>query len=1196
MPLNPKAVQKKLRDAAMRFRWIKSARWLVTGTACSVLSLFLFLIGDVFFHFGATGRWIGFLFVLLPLLAGVALALPPLLQKISDEGMARRIERSCKGSRNVLINAVQFDRELAVDSPMRAALFQEMRDPFPGVRWAEVFDIPLLKKILISFAVTASVLSLWGLLRPAYFANSMARVFLPASHIAPLTRTQILELQPKDTDVPNGGGVMLSTRLAGEIPRVVRVHFREKGGSWQKELLDHDLGTTEYTHAWKEVRQPFEYYLEAGDAESDVYSVGVRPKTVIKSKTLEIIPPPYTRLSNAVGTQFSTVQNVVPGSKLRFTTEFNNPLKELEVKGDRDGSYSVTQKTPTTWEFTGGVTATEAIKLTYVDKDGMADSESIPVEVKPDQPPKITVSAPAEGSLVLANRDSSVPIQFTVSDDYGLGSVALYQSTSEKTDAKLVREWKEVADQKVFRAETTVRPAEFSKPDDQDVTFCLIAKDRNDVTGPGVTVSRPIVIQLKSADSLEKKANEAQSKTKQGIEDLLKLQETNLGETRAAVSGRLDPAKAFPPLTSRQAAIAELGATVLASQESITPELRSNLQGLLAKEMKEAVIDLRNASSETGDQATLTGTQAVALEAAILARLKGTASSVEEKAKQDAIAGLVGGIESLLRKEKDLAKETSSAQKPALKGLADRQDALGDEAQHVAKQMDQGSLDPTVGDDEFRSRLKESAAQMKTLHVYADMLSASEKISDSKIPEATAIQQGIIRNLETIMAALNKWRVADATKKADEMKKDAAELKDRLDQLAAIQKEILEKSKELSRKTDFKPEDYAVMKEIAKSKELMAAAIEQMLKDGHIFPDVKQGNEMQVELTKIYEDVIQADKKDVEAGNIKPQEIAVQKEDGILKGIEQAKKIDQDMEMWLMNTLDNQKWLLENFDKTEMPDMPMLKLPEQTEDLIGDLLEEQKGLADQVENSASNQLFAENAANGNQVQDGNQDCFGSQGKSGNQRPKNNEQAGRSSGGREGMSDGEMAGKVADNLEGSKAKVRRTRDAMQHGQVEDNGPAGVNLATGGGKSGGYSQQAGMDGDAPVKAVKAKAMAAANAAAARQAQLAEKTSKQVARASLLFLKTDALSDVPQLMEESSMALKEGQLKKFNSLHGQIVAKLQTAQGEVDSGGTVIMKGGATVAVDKQTLGGDEGEAPEAYKKQVADYYRSLTTPTP
>ena len=1197
MAIDPKSLRQRLREAEFRFRWLSSARWLVTGTAVSILALFLFLVGDVFFHFGPSGRWTGFLLILLPLLGGIALALPPLLQRISEEAMARRIERSCQGAGNVLINAVQFDSELAFGSPMRAALFSEMRDPFPGVRWAEVFDLPLLRKILVAFAVIIAVLSVWGLCRPAYFANSVARVLLPASRIAPLTRTQILEIQPKDAAVPNGGSLTMTVKLAGEIPQVTRVHFREKGGAWQKEMMDHRLGTTEFSHEWKQIRQPFEYYLEAGDAESDTFTVTVRPKTVIRTKTLEITPPAYTGLPNVTGSQFAAVRNVVPGSKLHFTAEFNNDLKELEVKSEKDGAYAVSRKGPAVWEFSGSVTAAQGIKLTYVDKDGLADAETLPVEVKPDLPPKIAITTPAEGSQVLASRESSVPIRFTVSDDYGLASLALYQSTPDKTDAKLVKEWKEVADRKGmkdFRGEATIRPSEFSKPGDSDVTFCLIAKDRNDVTGPGVTVSRPVVIQLKPADVLEKKAEEAQSRTRQGVEELLRLQETNLAETKVAVASKAPADKAFPPLTSRQSEVADLAQKILASRENITPEMCSNLRSLLQGEMKEAVLCLRNASSLPGDQAVLAGTRAVTLEAAILARLKGAEALVDDKAKQDVISGLLGGLENLLHREKDLAKDTAAAAQAAFKGLADRQDSLADEAQRVTGQMERGSQDPAAGDDGFRSLLKDASARMKSLRVYADMLSASEKISTGKIGEAAPVQQGVIRNLEAIMSSLNKWRVTDAAKKADEMKKEAADMKDRLDALAAIQSDILEKSKELARKTDFKPEDYAVMKEIAKSKELMAAAVEQMLKDAHIFPDVKQGEEMQTELTKIFEDVVQSDKKLAEEGKIKPVEIAVQKEDFLLKKIQNAKKIDQDMEMWLMSGLDNQKWLLENFDKSEMPQMPMLKLPEQTEDLVGDLLEEQKGLAEQVESSAANQLLAENPGNGNQIQDGNQDCFGSQGKSGNQRPKSNEQAGRSSGGRDGMSDGEMAGKASDNLEGNKAKVRRTRDAMQHGQVEDNGAAGVNLATGGGKSGGYSQQDGMDGDAPVKAVKAKAVAAASAAAAQEALLAQKSSQKVAQASLLYLKSGALSDVPRLMEESSMALKEGQLKEFGRLHGQIVAKLQAAKEGIDSGSAVIMNGGPAAAVDKQVLGGDEGEAPEAYRKQVADYYRSLSAP--
>ena len=53
--------------------------------------------------------------------------------------------------------------------------------------------------------------------------------------------------------------------------------------------------------------------------------------------------------------------------------------------------------------------------------------------------------------------------------------------------------------------------------------------------------------------------------------------------------------------------------------------------------------------------------------------------------------------------------------------------------------------------------------------------------------------------------------------------------------------------------------------------------------------------------------------------------------------------------------------------------------------------------------------------NGWEIRDGPMPGFGAQGKSGNEKPNHNEQMGRSSGGRQGMSDGEMAGDTASNL-------------------------------------------------------------------------------------------------------------------------------------------------------------------------------------
>ena len=389
----------------------------------------------------------------------------------------------------------------------------------------------------------------------------------------------------------------------------------------------------------------------------------------------------------------------------------------------------------------------------------------------------------------------------------------------------------------------------------------------------------------------------------------------------------------------------------------------------------------------------------------------------------------------------------------------------------------------------------------------------------------------------------------------------------------------------------MRPEDIATAEDMKKGKDLMAEVVEQMLTDAHVFPEMKPSNELRGELTQIYEDVIQADKADAAAGKLTATEVAVQKEDSLLQAIEQAKKVAEDLEMWLPNTNDTTKWLCENFDKTEMPDIPNLPLPDAFEDLVGDLLQEQEGLAQEAQDAASNQALAQ-AQQGWSVADGPMPGFSAQGKSGNTRPNKNEQTGRSSGGREGMSNGEMVGDTASNLEGSTPDVRRTNDPMQQGQIKDDGGIQQARATGGGKAGGFSDRNGMDGNAPLRASNAPRMATSDALAVQQALLAEKTSKTYGQASLLYLRAKGLPEVAQLMEQSQTALKEGRMDDFRNLHQKIVTQLNEVKGGILPGNVVsLTTRDAPRPQDKQLLGGDEGQAPTVYKKAVADYYRAL-----
>ncbi|XHR29258.1 MAG: hypothetical protein ACFUZC_01585 [Chthoniobacteraceae bacterium] len=1186
MPLSSDHIHERLRQAARRYRWLGALRHTLSGVACGLALMTVLLLADSHFHFGGAARWIAFLAVILPVLAGIAYGLYRALPRISEASMARRVEAAADGSRNTLISAVQFDRELPLGSAFREAIFQEMTDPFPRVKWSLVFDLRLFKRLAAALGVGLLILSLYATLRPHYFANSAARILFPARAIPPLTHTRIATLTPGDTRVINGRPLRVTARLEGEIPAAVWIASREAGGPWQKAVMDREVGSDLFTFQWKELHDPLAYRVIAGDAVSPVHQAAVRPRTALIHRRADIQAPAYTGLPPETRKDFAALQNILPGSRITLTFEFNAPLEDLRT----DAPLALTRVTPTQWTASGVLKTNTPLRLQWHDTDALADSEVIQLAVAPDEPPRLTVTTPPEGKEIVATAQDALPITFQATDNFALASVALYRSTDENPEAERLAEWKEAANKKAFSATYKIPLAKYAK--EGRVTFALVAKDKNNVTGPGVTWSRPLVVTLRNQDQVDKAGAEIARQTFSGLEALIKAQTDLLEQTQAAfkaLAATPPGSPALRPLLERQSQLAETAEKLAAD---LTAEPQTALRSLTATEFPAAILALRNAATAPGPQpAALALTQAIAQESVILAKLQGLLKAAAAEAVKAKIQDLISGVEDLLRRQRELLRATGQAHPADALPLSQRQDALAEKAASVRKNLERGSQDATSGDADFRDRLAKAAAGFKEAAVYEKMLTASEQLQAQAFPAAVPIEQEVVARLAKLAESLNQWQLAAAKHEADALKEQARDLTDKLKALAELQKGVIEKSKELSRKGDARPEDAATADALQKARDQVAQTVEQMLTDAHLFPDIKPYNELRGELTQIYEDVIQQDKEEAMAGKLKATEIAVQKEESLLKDIEKTEQISEDLEMWLPNKNDAEKWLCENFDKTEMPDIPNLPLPDAFEDLVGDLLTEQQGLEQEAMDAASNQALAQ-AQQGWGVADGPMPGFSAQGKSGNTRPNQNEQNGRSSGGREGMSNGEMVGSNASNLEGSKTKTRRTNDPMGQGHVEDNGGIQPSRATGGGKSGGFSDRNGMDGNAPLRATNAPRMAANDALAVKEALLSEKTSKMYAQASLLYLKARGLPGVARLMDESQAALKEGRLEDFRNLHQRIVTQLKEVQGGIVSGNASPLTGGDRVqSRDKALLGGDEGQAPVPYQKAVIDYYRSI-----
>ncbi|KAB2642274.1 MAG: DUF4175 domain-containing protein [Verrucomicrobia bacterium] len=1164
-----------------------------TALACGLVAagvvLGICLLADASTCFSATGRWLGFAAFLLPLVAALVQAVRAGLRPLDDAALARRLETTTGRSDNALVNAVQLDRSLDAASPWRAVLLDELAGLWRGIAWQRVYDW----RVLWRWATGAGALLLLGLAlfawRPNEFRQRLGRVLLPASEIAPLTRTRVVAVAPGDRVVSRGTQLTMQVALAGVAPAEVWLVVAKTDGSIERMATPRVPGsmTWEVACTWTESGR---YWFEAGDARSFERRIAVQAPAKVLARVLTIVPPRYTHLPSVRVADGSAWPAIPAGSDVTLEWTFDRGIKTLSV--DDGAAVASLLDKPETWKLTGRPVINRPWSTHWSDVSELSDQAKVAFNLKADEAPRLRLIQPTGEEEVLLTRDAALHLTFEASDDYGLAEVTVFRGTPKKPDARVIQSWKPAT--RSFKQTIDIQLSRWLAKQEGEAWFCVAARDGNDVTGPGRTLSRLLVVRIVTADELRRVAENRQGEALGSLDDLLHLQQTNLDATRALLHANAADA-ALATVTERQVRIQQAAGHLVASTPAGSAAWREVLVALLAKELPQALLALREAVTAKASARRNPLAKAEALEAAILARLKCLPVDLRDEAIGAAVRDLIGRVEALFTRQKALHSRTIEAVKGEGTAIAGDQDTLADESRTVRQALADGAHNASLGDATFRAVLDKAATLMTETKIYEQMIRSAEQCDGEHFSEAADLSKKVLLDLARVLELLNTSQRSTAGDKADSLKESAADIHEKLAALVEQQRAVVEKSQALAAKDQFSPEDVAVAKELAAKKAELAKLIEQMLTDAHALPDLRPMNELREELTKIYEDVIQQDTAQAAAGALKPSEIAVQKEESLLTDLEKAAKTAADMEMWLPDKNETTKWLMENFDLTEMPKIPNLPLPDAFTDLVGDLLKEQEGLAEQVQDAASNNAFAINPANGWEVADGPMPGFNAQGKSGNTPPNKNEQTGRSSGGREGMSSGEMVNQRADHLEGSSMDARRTNDPMQKGQVQDNGPPADAKATGGGKAGGVSQRAGMTGEAPLRAVNTPDRILNNALAAEQALLAQQTAKSYATARLFYLRSGALPEVAKLMDESHDALKSGRLADYQALHPRIVAGLRQLGEATTTQAVKVLDGGRSRFVGEKRLpGGADVAVPAGYQQPVDDYFRSLDTP--
>jgi hypothetical protein len=148
----------------------------------------------------------------------------------------------------------------------------------------------------------------------------------------------------------------------------------------------------------------------------------------------------------------------------------------------------------------------------------------------------------------------------------------------------------------------------------------------------------------------------------------------------------------------------------------------------------------------------------------------------------------------------------------------------------------------------------------------------------------------------------------------------------------------------------------------------------------------------------------------------------------------------------------------------DQPNIPMPELPDQLEDLIGDLVEEEEDIFEDMQDITSKWFDSIDKGIGWDCLDGPISSMSAKGVTGNHLPNSSEIGGRSGEGREGKAHGEMVENAATGKGGRRTPTRLTPDPFQAGQVQDSAKEPAGGATGGGKQAGAGGE-GLEGPVP-----------------------------------------------------------------------------------------------------------------------------------
>ncbi len=456
--------------------------------------------------------------VFLTLVAMPLLKYMKIFRKTDYHGTAGKVGKYFPSVKDDLLNAMQLvskeDAGKYFSDSLIDAAFKNVFDRAKDLKFESVVSFEKSKQLAFYTIGILFVSILLLTLVPGVGAGSFRLANFNKEFIQPPKFRFFVS--PGDYNLTKGDSLKITIRAEGRVPKDVFLAVRNSDETDFENRKVYPDSSGIYKYEIPSVRTSFKYYADAGDIQSETYSVNVIDRPVVKSISLEIFSPAYSSIPKAEQKDNGNV-TALKGSMVDLSLSSTKLLKDarLEFGGNKKTELNV-NNSAASGRF--AVDKDDNYRIILNDRNGNSNLSPIVYNIKVlnDAYPTIQVQYPNQNTSL--SNDNRLPLGVKISDDYGFTKLLLHYRLSQSRYEPVQNEFSSVSIP--ITKNTTEEEVQYiwnlsdlNLTSEDEVTYYLEVFDNDIISGPKSAKSSSFTVRVPTLNEMITKAGDTQNKS-----------------------------------------------------------------------------------------------------------------------------------------------------------------------------------------------------------------------------------------------------------------------------------------------------------------------------------------------------------------------------------------------------------------------------------------------------------------------------------------------------------------------------------------------------------------------------------------------------------------------------------------------------------------------------------------------------------